>query len=201
MHGILGRDALQCRSDCLDEILVGSSFRAAQEAFNFAPHLLNGVEVRGVSRQKEDLGTCLGDQQESRITLMWGKVVHDDHIAFSERRAEHPAHVFAEDLRIGGALNGHAGGGTIETDRGDHGGRVPVSLGALGMDPLAPGSTAAQPGHVGLCARLVDKDQPRGIEAPLPPPPCPARPRDVRAVLLARAERLFFKVSPIFPKK
>jgi hypothetical protein len=44
---------------------------------------------------------------------------------------------------------------------------------------------------------FVQEDQPRWIEPVLEPPPRPARPRKVGAVLLAGAERLFFKVSPI----
>ena len=80
----------------------------------------------------------------------------------------------------------------------DHGGSLPMALGTSGVDALSARGAAAQPGQVCLGARFVQEDQPRGIEAALAPPPRPARPRDVGAVLLAGSERLFLYVSPIF---
>ena len=105
-----------------------------------------------------------------------------------------------EDLRVGGSVDGHAGGRAIQPDGTDHGGGVPVAVGSTGMDALSFGSPAAQPGHIGLGARFVQKDQPGRVKAGLPPPPAPARPRDVRTVLLTGAECLFLYVSPIFSK-
>jgi len=111
-----------------------------------------------------------------------------------------PARVYIgpENLRIGRPLDGHAGGGTVQADRADHGGGMPMALGAAGVDALSPRGAAAQAGQVGLRARFVQEDQSGGIEAELAPPPRAARPRDVGAVLLAGPERLFLYVSPIF---
>jgi hypothetical protein len=67
------------------------------------------------------------------------------------------------------------------------------------MDPLALERAAAQAGEVRLGARFIQKDQSRRVEARLPLAPEPARPCDVRTVLLAGAECLFLYVNPIFP--
>ena len=75
---------------------------------------------------------------------------------------------------------------------------MPVAVRAAGVDALSARGATPQAGQVGLGARFVEKDQPGGVEAGLAPPPRPARPRDVGAVLLAGPERLFLYVSPIF---
>ena len=66
------------------------------------------------------------------------------------------------------------------------------------MDPLALGGAPAQAGQIGLGARFVQEDQAGRVEAGLPVAPGPARPRDLRMVLLAGPECLFLYVSPIF---
>jgi hypothetical protein len=68
------------------------------------------------------------------------------------------------------------------------------------MNTLSFGSPAAQPGQVGLGTGFVQKDQPSRVKTGLPAPPEPARPGDIRTILLAGAERLFLYVSPNFSK-
>ena len=62
-------------------------------------------------------------------------------------------------------------------------------------EPLAARASAVKPGHFGRCAGFVDKHQ--IVRAPfgLPRPPLLARFRDVGAVLLCGALRLFLRVS------
>ena len=114
IDGVLRCDARQSRSNRLDQSRLGTRLGAAQGALDFAPHLLNGIEVRGVGRQKENLGPCLRNQGESGLTFVRGEVVHNDDIALAQGRREDPADIGPENLRIGGPLDGHAGGGTIE---------------------------------------------------------------------------------------
>ena len=42
----------------------------AQQGFDLAPHLFNRIEVRGVCRQEEHLGTGLGDQSQGGVTFV-----------------------------------------------------------------------------------------------------------------------------------
>ena len=86
---------------------------------------------------------------------MRGEVVHNDDIALAQGRREDPADIGPENLRIGGPLDGHAGGGTIEAHRADHGGGMPMALGAAGVDAPPARGTSAQAGQVGLGARFV----------------------------------------------
>ena len=47
--------------DHLDKGWQGAGFGAAQRFFEFAPHLLDGVKVRGVGRQEQYVGAQLLD--------------------------------------------------------------------------------------------------------------------------------------------
>ena len=66
------------------------------------------------------------------------------------------------------------------------------------MDPLAALGPPAPPGHIGLGAGLIQKNQPGRVERRLLPPPVPACPDNVGPVLFAGTESLFLYVSPIF---
>jgi hypothetical protein len=65
-----------------------------------------------------------------------GEVVHDHYIALAQGRAEDVTDIGPENLRIGGPLDGYACGGTIQAHRADHGGGMPMTLGAAGVDAL-----------------------------------------------------------------
>jgi hypothetical protein len=68
------------------------------------------------------------------------------------------------------------------------------------MDTFSFECPTAQAGQVGLGTGFVQKDQPGRVKTGLPAPPEPARPGDVRTVLLTGAECLFLYVSPNFSK-
>jgi hypothetical protein len=78
------------------------------------------------------------------------EVVHDDHIALTQGWAQDATNIGPENLRIGSSLDGHAGGGAVQTHRADHGGGMPMAVGSAGMDALSPRGAAAQAGQVGL---------------------------------------------------
>jgi len=79
----------------------------------------------------------------------------------------------------------------LTPQRGDEGGGLPVAEWRLGEEPPAARGAAIEPGHLGAGAGLVDKDELVGIDIGPRRLPDPAPRRDIRAVLFARAERLF----------
>jgi len=115
-------------------------------------------------------------------------------------RTEDLPDIGLEDFRVGGSINSHAGRRTVQSDGTDHGGGLPVTVGSAGMDTLSFGSPATQTRQVGLGTGFVQKDQPGRVKTCLPTPPEPARPGDVRTILLTGAECLFLYVSPNFSK-
>jgi hypothetical protein len=47
------------------------------------------------------------------------------------------AHIGPENLGIGGPLDGHAGSGSVQAHRADHGSRLPIAVRSAGMNALA----------------------------------------------------------------
>jgi hypothetical protein len=189
---------LERGGDCRDQIRWSSGFDPAEAGFDFAPHFLDGIQIRGVGGKEQDLGPRLLDQPAGSCVLMGREVVHDHDVARPQSGAQDLADVGLENFRVRGALDGHAGSGAVQTDRTDHGGGVPVAVGSAGVDTLSARSATAQTGQVGFGARFVQEDQPGRVEAGLPPPPRTARPDNVRTVLFAGPESLFLYVRPIF---
>jgi hypothetical protein len=75
-----------------------------------------------------------------------------------------------------------------------------MALRTCGVNPLTPQRAPVPAGHIGFGPRFIQENQLGGVQATLPTPPGPARPRNIRAVLLAGAECLFLYVSPMFSK-
>jgi hypothetical protein len=163
MEGILGSDFGQSGSDGVHEFIRGSGLCTAQMVLELAPHLFDGVEVWRVGWQEEHLHALLGQQFKGGLAFVGGQVVHDEDVSGFQRGAEDLLHVGAEHLGVGGAFNGHAGGGAIQADGAEHGGGAPMPAGGAGMDSSATQGPAAQPGQVGLGPALIDKDQAGGI--------------------------------------
>jgi hypothetical protein len=86
----------KAKGDRLDLSRLAARLGAAQAGFDFAPHFLNRIEVRGVGRQKEDLGPGLRNQGEGQLTFMRREVVHDHHIALAQGRAQDAADIGQE---------------------------------------------------------------------------------------------------------
>ena len=146
------------------------------------------------------MGSGLGDQVEGLLVFVRSKVVHDHHVSRVQCRTEDLPNVGLEDLRVSGSINGHAGRRAVQSDGADHGSGLPVTVGRAGMDTLSFESPAAQAGQVGLGPGFVQKDQSCRVKTCLSAPPEPARPGDVRTILLTGAECLFLYVSPNFSK-
>src|SRR5665213_3377226 len=56
-------------------------------------------------------------------------------------------HKGSEDVRVGGVLNRHAGGGSVQANRANHCGGAPMPGRGAVMDAFAARSAAPQPGH------------------------------------------------------
>src|ERR1700730_9292974 len=65
IHGILRCDRRQSRGHCLDKGRLGTGLGAAEKLFEFAPHFLDWIEIRGVSRQEQNMGAELLDKPKS----------------------------------------------------------------------------------------------------------------------------------------
>src|SRR5437764_2627890 len=90
-------------------------------------------------------------------------------------------------LPIKGERRSHA----VATECGHKSDGLPMPLRHTADQALAAPATAAQPHHLGIGGGLVDEHKVRRIKYALFSHPAPACPRDVRALLLRRAQAFF----------
>lgn len=122
---------------------------------------------------------------------MGRKIIADDNVSGPERGTKDVANVFTKDDGVGGPLDDHTSGLTAEPDRSQHGGGLPMATGSMVVEPLPAQGTTAQPGHVGLGAGLVQKDQSIGRELFLLCLPGTPFLHDIRTILFAGPQRFF----------
>ena len=113
-----------------------------------------------------------------------------------EGRDQHLLDVGEEGLAGHWPVEHHRRAEPVLSQRGDKRGGLPMAERCLGEEPPAARRATVKPGHLGAGAGLIDEDELGGIdEGPCRLPDAPPR-RDIRAVLFARAERLFLNDSP-----
>lgn len=106
---------------------------------------------------------------------MASQVVEDDDVAWLERGEELLVDPGVEARAVDGTVEDAWRGESIATQGGDEDHGAPASVRGKAVQPLASGVPTAKRGHVGLHPRLIDEDQPGGIEIgheahPAPPP-------------------------------
>ena len=169
----------------------GSLCGFAQERLELGEEQLDGIEIRGVRRQVEQLGSCCFDRLAHALDLVSGKIIHDDDIARSKRGGQALLDIGAEDRSVHRLVNDEGSGDGMIAQGRDKGGRLPVAVGHFADDALAPMSPAIKPGHIGGRAGLVDEDKVCAIKQGLILPPSSARRRHVGPVLLGGVHGFF----------
>ena len=84
----MGWEGAEERSDALPCFLYGSLGGFSQEQLELGEDLFDGIEVGGVGRQEQQPGSSRADRLADGRALVTAKIVHDDHIAGSERGHE-----------------------------------------------------------------------------------------------------------------
>ena len=144
-----------------------------------------------VGREEEELGADTAQGGAHGAALVATEIIHNHDVAGLEGRDEELSDVGKEALTVDGSIEDARGGDAIVTKGGQEGHGRPVPVRHLGVQWLATPVPTMAAGHVGLGPRLVDEDQPPGIDAGLvllPPGPPTS---DVRAILFA-GEHGFF---------
>ena len=171
--------------------LEGSFVGLAEQPLEFGEHLLDGIEIRAVRWQEEQLGAGASDRLTNRFALVAAEVVHDDDIVGLEGRHQELLDISQEDVAIDRAVEDAGRVDSIVTERGNEGHGAPVSEGSLGIERLATSAPTMGPRHVGLGPGFINEDQTFGIEPALNPLPERTLARDVRAILFT-CEQGFF---------
>jgi len=157
----------------------------SEQMFELSEDLLDGVEVRGVFRQEEELGAGRTDELAHGFAFVAAEIVENDYIAWFQRRDENLFDIEQERLAVDRTIDDPRRIDPVVTQGGKEGHRLPMAIRGLGLEPFSAQTPAAQRRHVRLDPSLIDEDEPPRIDLPLIG--FPARPLagDVRPVLLA----------------
>lgn len=145
--------------------------RLPKHSFQLGKGLLDGIEVRAVGREEEQVRACGPDRAPHVWALVAAQIVHHDDITASERRDQEPPHIGQEAAPIDRSVEHAWRGDRVTAQRSNERQRLPVSMRHL-VDQAIPHSAATvRPGHVGLDPGLVDEDQPPRVKLVLVRPP------------------------------
>jgi hypothetical protein len=119
------------------------------------------------------------------------EIIHDDDVAWSQRRDEDLVNVLAEGLAIDRAIDEPRRLDTIMAKGSEEGHGRPAAMWHLRREALTARAPAAQRRHIGLGPSLVDEDEAGWIDPILVRLPLLASPRNVGTIALAGDQRLF----------
>ena len=163
----------------------------AQQRFEFAESLLDGVEIGGVLGKIPQRCTDGLDGFSDTIDLVRRHIVHDDDIAWLKGGRETLFDVGEEGFSVHRPLDDEGSNHFVVTQTCDEGNRLPMSVRSVVDQSIA--ARAASPGshHAGGDGGLIKKHQSGGIQQALLTEPASSRAGYIRSVLLASVERFF----------
>jgi len=133
----------QSPSDCGIEFSWRPCLGRAQGLFDFAPHVLNRVEVGTVGRQEAQCCATVIDQNRATLVFVCGKVVGNDDIARAQSGTENLSEIFAENLLGSCAIDGHTSLGAIKANRRNQRHRTPATVRSVIHNSLPGAGTSA----------------------------------------------------------
>lgn len=131
MEGVDGGDDFEAGGNGLFQSFLGARLGFAQKMLQFGERLLDGVEVRAVGRQENELATAGFDAFAHRVALVDLAVVQDDRLAGAQVGAKRPFKPTDKRLAVGGPLDGGRSDNPLAPHGGEQGGvTAPVARGA-----------------------------------------------------------------------
>ena len=131
--------------------------------FKLCEDLLDWIEVWAVGREKQEPCPFGPNGGADRWLLVAGKVVHYDDVAWFKRWAELLLDPSGKAGGIDGLIEYEGSVDPVAAQGSDEGHRLPVTVGRMGMKPLANRRPPTQRGHVGFGPGLIDKNQLRRL--------------------------------------
>lgn len=184
-------EAFEELSDSAFEPFDRSLGRGAEEGLELGEGEFNGVEVRTVRREVDELRCCAFDRFTDPCHFVSGQIVHHDHVTRAERRRQVLLDIAEEHVSVHRAVDHGGRREAAQSQRTDEGRRLPVAVGDVIDDALAAKRPAVQPSELRMSAEFVEKRQPPDIEMRLPEAPSLTPVGDVRPQLLSRMNNFF----------
>jgi hypothetical protein len=147
--------------------------------------------------KEQETRACGPDCLAHRLSFVRSEIVENDDVVGLESWDQELLDIGAKALAVDRTVEQARGLDAIVAQGGEKDRGLPRPMRDLVDEPLAARRPTVKPRHVGLGPGLVEKQQTRGIRALLIGAPSPPMTAYVRAVALARDERLFLSVTPI----
>ena len=167
-----------------------------QAGFACGKDLFDGIEVRAVGRQIEQLRPAGFNRPADPAHFMTGQIVQDDRVARAERGGEHLFNRGDEARAIDWAVEDGGGGELVGPQGGNEGGRLPVAVGDLRHEAGAAATPPIAARQLRLQCGLVEEDEAGAVELRrLGAPVRPGRP-DIRPLLFGGVQDFFLRSAP-----
>jgi hypothetical protein len=184
-------EATEQGADALPGCFDGSLGSFSEQRFQLGEHLLDGIEIGTIRRQKEKMRADRTDGPAYGVALVAAEIVHDDDVSGLERRHEELLDIGFEAFAINRSIEDARRLDPVVPQRRKERECLPMPVRRLSAQALPSRPPAVGADHVGFCPGLIDEDETGGINLSLMPfPACPSA-RDVGPVLLGRQQRFF----------
>jgi hypothetical protein len=156
---ISGGNGLKGDLGGLEELLVGTRSVAAQDLFDLAPHLLNGIEVWRIGGQIQQ--PCAGgfDGLADSPNFVRGQIIQDRHVAGAQGGREPLPDPGQKHSAIHGTFKEPRSTRAVQAKAGDQGTSFVPSVGNARQQSLPAPRTAPQARHFGVGSAFVHKHQ------------------------------------------
>lgn len=157
--GVSGGQRLQGGGDSGVACLARPGAGAAEDRLELTEGLLDGIEIRRVGWQEEDVTARGLDQTLGGGALMNAEVVPDDELAGTQRGHQDLGDEDVKCQPVEGSLPRHGGGDPPPRERRDQRGLGPVIARGGADHPLAPWRPTEAGRHCQVDATLIDEDE------------------------------------------
>lgn len=179
------------RADALPCFLDGALFGFPDEGLELGEHHLDGVEVRAVGRQEEEMGSNLADGLAGSVRLVAPEIIKDDDVARRQGGNEGLFDPGGEGGAVDRAVQHEGRHDPVVAQPGQEGERLPMAVWHLGEIGLTTRTPTARAGHVGLHPGFIDEDQTLGVDLMLMGFPAGPEPSQFRPILFL-GQQCFF---------
>jgi hypothetical protein len=145
---------------CFPEVIGGSCFGLSDQGLELGEHLLDGIEIGAVGRQKIQMGSCSFDRSSGFLAFVARQIIKNHDVAWLQKRDELGLDPGIEAGAVDGAVKNPRRVDAIQAEPSHEGERLPASMRDFRLKRGAALAPAAHARHVRLDPCLIHKDKP-----------------------------------------
>ena len=139
----------------------------AHEVLELGKDLFDGVQIGRVWREEQQARANAADRHADGGPFVAAQIIHNDDVACRQGWDEALLDIIEEAVAVDRLIKDARSIDPVAAQCRQEGHRFPMAVGHLGIKPFALGAPTAQRGHVRLHPRLIDEDEPSGINPAL----------------------------------